>query len=539
MPRGRRGAPGARRRAGGHLRRAAAAGQGCDARAPAAGAAARARAPGAAAGRARGRGPASGAPAPRAGGGGHAGDGGTLHQLPAALGVQFIVASYEADAQLAYLAIEGLVDVVVTADADLLAFGCPRVLFDLDSGGGGLEVRLGDLQGCEGLAPYRLAPASLPDLCILSGCDYLPALPHVGLRTAAKWLHRAGGSVEGALRLAARRGVQVPGDYRRSFARARLVFESQLVFDPRTGRLCALRPLMVAPDVPEGYLGEALDDETARSIACGHLHPVTLESVDPARCQPQVSAALAAKLSLALALLAPDGPGPASSSGRDGGEPADLSGRDAAGPRSTGRVSRSPAPSVAQRQSSAGCGGVTRAAQGGSGGGSPPLPRAPRSSAAPGAPGAEGQPAAPRAHSRGFRPPRPAAPCDRAAAAIVPAPTAEQYGALRGELAEVSERLGELEAALAGHGGASTGQPGRAASPGPSEPADFASTLCEEWPALESKLDEDARSSLFPPTSALVLFRTEAGGGAAGPGRSAHAVFASKPGKEWPLSDVS
>jgi len=37
------------------------------------------------------------------------------------------VAPYEADAQLAYLQKEGLVDLVITEDSDMLVFGCKRV----------------------------------------------------------------------------------------------------------------------------------------------------------------------------------------------------------------------------------------------------------------------------------------------------------------------------------------------------------------------------------------------------------------------------
>lgn len=43
-----------------------------------------------------------------------------------AQGVAFLVAPYEADAQMAYLARSGAVQVVVTEDSDLLAYGCPR-----------------------------------------------------------------------------------------------------------------------------------------------------------------------------------------------------------------------------------------------------------------------------------------------------------------------------------------------------------------------------------------------------------------------------
>jgi exonuclease-1 len=41
-------------------------------------------------------------------------------------GVSFVVAPYEADAQMAYLARSGQVQLVVTEDSDLLAYGCPR-----------------------------------------------------------------------------------------------------------------------------------------------------------------------------------------------------------------------------------------------------------------------------------------------------------------------------------------------------------------------------------------------------------------------------
>ena len=37
------------------------------------------------------------------------------------------MAPYEADAQMAFLAINGKVDAVLTEDSDLLPYGCPRV----------------------------------------------------------------------------------------------------------------------------------------------------------------------------------------------------------------------------------------------------------------------------------------------------------------------------------------------------------------------------------------------------------------------------
>ena len=39
----------------------------------------------------------------------------------------YIVAPYEADAQLAFLSIQGQADVVITEDSDTIPFGCRKV----------------------------------------------------------------------------------------------------------------------------------------------------------------------------------------------------------------------------------------------------------------------------------------------------------------------------------------------------------------------------------------------------------------------------
>lgn len=43
------------------------------------------------------------------------------------MNIDCIVAPYEADAQLAYLNINGIADVVITEDSDLILFGCKKV----------------------------------------------------------------------------------------------------------------------------------------------------------------------------------------------------------------------------------------------------------------------------------------------------------------------------------------------------------------------------------------------------------------------------
>lgn len=41
--------------------------------------------------------------------------------------VQYVVAPYEADAQLVFLALNRHVDFVITEDSDLIVYGCPQV----------------------------------------------------------------------------------------------------------------------------------------------------------------------------------------------------------------------------------------------------------------------------------------------------------------------------------------------------------------------------------------------------------------------------
>lgn len=43
--------------------------------------------------------------------------------------VDYVVAPYEADAQMTFLAFSKCVDAVITEDSDLIPFGCPRVSY--------------------------------------------------------------------------------------------------------------------------------------------------------------------------------------------------------------------------------------------------------------------------------------------------------------------------------------------------------------------------------------------------------------------------
>lgn len=107
--------------------------------------------------------------------------------------VKCIVAPHEADAQLSYLSINNLVDVIVTEDSDCIAYGCKDIIFKLERDGKCDRLIVNkiftefidpkfDLRG--------FTPEMFLEMCILSGCDYISSLPGIGLKTSHKLMSK-------------------------------------------------------------------------------------------------------------------------------------------------------------------------------------------------------------------------------------------------------------------------------------------------------------------------------------------------------------
>eukprot|EP01060_Flectonema_neradi_P030838 TRINITY_DN4554_c0_g3_i1.p1 TRINITY_DN4554_c0_g3~~TRINITY_DN4554_c0_g3_i1.p1 ORF type:complete len:534 (+),score=89.38 TRINITY_DN4554_c0_g3_i1:98-1699(+) len=99
--------------------------------------------------------------------------------------IEVQVAPYEADSQLAYLAMSNYAHVVITEDSDLLPFGAPRVLYKVDyqSGVGDLFLQQDVLK----IAEPPLTSDQFLRMCVLSGCDYLKSVKGVGVKKALTW----------------------------------------------------------------------------------------------------------------------------------------------------------------------------------------------------------------------------------------------------------------------------------------------------------------------------------------------------------------
>ena len=102
--------------------------------------------------------------------------------------IEFIVAPYEADAQLAYLCKTNAVYAVISEDSDLLAFGCTRVLFKLQANLTATEICINDLGLIKEMRFWD--HTRFRQMCILAGCDYLDSPPGIGVKTAIKLLQK-------------------------------------------------------------------------------------------------------------------------------------------------------------------------------------------------------------------------------------------------------------------------------------------------------------------------------------------------------------
>ncbi|KAH9749232.1 exonuclease 1 [Citrus sinensis] len=147
--------------------------------------------------------------------------------------VSYIVAPYEADAQMTFLAVSKQVEAVITEDSDLIPFGCSRIIFKMDKFGQGVEFQCSMLQKNKDLSFGGFTKQMLLEMCILSGCDYLQSLPGMGLKRAHALISKFK-SYDKVIKHLKYSTVSVPPFYEESFGKAVLTFQHQRVYDPKT-----------------------------------------------------------------------------------------------------------------------------------------------------------------------------------------------------------------------------------------------------------------------------------------------------------------
>ncbi|KAJ9073858.1 Rad2 nuclease [Entomophthora muscae] len=233
----------------------------------------------------------------------------TLMQVLIERKLPYVVAPYEADAQLAFLSRNGHLAAVVSEDSDLLVFECPRVIYKLDITGAGSEIRHEDIPKVPDMQRlFESNPEKFRHLCILSGCDYLPSVQGIGLKTAAKFIASSSNYLEAIKTISHSPRFKVPSNYAREFVRAEMTFRFQWVYDPTTKEIVHLTS---PPDLLAKYdmlfLGEPITDKKKlQGLITGILHPDTLKPISVAKLA--VEAGLASPFGREISFVQPKQP---------------------------------------------------------------------------------------------------------------------------------------------------------------------------------------------------------------------------------------
>jgi exonuclease-1 len=199
-------------------------------------------------------------------------------------GIEYIVAPYEADAELAFLARIGYVDCVLTEDSDLLAYQTPTTLFKLDDSMNVVCVNFSDV-----LAHLSITVEQFVAVCCLAGCDYLEEhIARMGIQTALK-LIRLAGTVD-KLMMDLRRGGKytIPESYEEQLWKAMLTFKCQRVYDPRRRIMTTIEPMPV-PDEQSTFLGAEMAPDLLMDLVAGDIDTRTLGRLRPANATGSVS----------------------------------------------------------------------------------------------------------------------------------------------------------------------------------------------------------------------------------------------------------
>lgn len=199
------------------------------------------------------------------------------------IGVDCIVAMYEADSQLAYLNKIGLAEYIISEDSDLILFGAQKILFKLQIDGRCTLFESSKLPQVLGISEEKFNIDKFRRICILSGCDYLDNLPGIGLSKAKKFMlmteetnmRRALMKIPSYLNM---KKLTVSDEYIEGFLRAEATFRHMFVYDPVKREMLRLNELDDETDVEHCCnAGTILEPDTALQIALGNLNPRKLD----------------------------------------------------------------------------------------------------------------------------------------------------------------------------------------------------------------------------------------------------------------------
>lgn len=205
----------------------------------------------------------------------------TVIELLKRQGIHYIVAPYEADAQLVYLEKHHHVQAIISEDSDLLVFGASRLLTKMDNLGNFVEVARDRFHLCSDFDLSVFSSAEIRTMVILQGCDYSPGIPGIGSKKSYLMVrkYRAYEKIMKHLRLQGT--FKIPPNFDDIYRQATTAFQYQRVFCPEKAEMVLLNELS-SEAIDESfdmnqYIGYDKPLKISREIALGKIHPTTHE----------------------------------------------------------------------------------------------------------------------------------------------------------------------------------------------------------------------------------------------------------------------
>lgn len=206
------------------------------------------------------------------------------------MNVEYVVAPYEADAQLAWMMQTGHVESVITEDSDLLVYGASRVLYKMTKTGEGDLYEMKNLPSLDAISMLNFTEDMFVYMCVCSGCDFFKGVTGLGIRKSHTLVRKYRTMSRLCQVIRHDRRYKVTKTFTMDFARACLVFRHQTVYDVVKSETVHLRalddvakaklPSTVLAELEEGldlsFLGAHRDPAIAKGVAEGLLHPSTL-----------------------------------------------------------------------------------------------------------------------------------------------------------------------------------------------------------------------------------------------------------------------
>ena len=196
------------------------------------------------------------------------------------IGVEYIVAPYEADAQLVYLERQGIIQGILSEDSDLLVFGAKCLLTKLDQYGECVEINRADFAACREISLVGWSDTEFRRMAILSGCDYLASINRMGLKSAYRFVRKYK-TIEKIIQMLQFDGqYYVPTDYLKKFYRAELTFLHQRVYCPVKKDVVMMAELEKEAQPEDfSFIGHEVTQDVAIRVAQGDLDPMTKQPI--------------------------------------------------------------------------------------------------------------------------------------------------------------------------------------------------------------------------------------------------------------------